>query len=161
MKRKTTFTVLGLCLLGLAATALAAQVMSVQVRSGQLREKPSYLGRLVTLLPYGDPVRLEAEEGEWRRVTSVKQNKSGWMHQSALTEQEIILRPTNRDVESAARSDELALAGKGFNKQVEEQYQEEKDLDYSLVDEMEGFSVAQDDIQAFIKSGELGKEASR
>lgn len=157
-RHKRLITFIALCTLGLAGIALAAQVMSVQVRSGQLRDKPGYLGRLVTLLPYGDPVTLDAEEGEWRKVTSTKQNKTGWMHQSALSEQKIILRPTNRDVEAAAQSDELALAGKGFNKQVEEQYMEEKGLDYTLVDEMEDLSVSQDDIQAFVKSGELGKE---
>ncbi len=142
-------------IIALAGIAIAAQLMSVQVRSGQLRGKPSYLGRLVTLLPYGDRVNLQAKEGEWRKITSVRQGKTGWMHISALTEQEIVLNPTNRDVESAAQSDELALAGKGFNKQVEENFKKQEKLDYAKVDEMEDFSVSQEDIQAFIKSGSL------
>ncbi|MDC0336392.1 SH3 domain-containing protein [Pseudodesulfovibrio sp.] len=145
------------CLLILAGIALAAQLLSVQVRSGQLREKPGYLSRVVTIVSYGDRVDLKAEEGEWRKVTSVKQGKTGWMHISALTEQEIVLKPTNKDVEAAAQTDELALAGKGFNKQVEDKYKDEKELDYSKVDAMEDYSVSQEDVQKFIKSGDLGK----
>ncbi len=147
--------------LTLTGIALAAQMMSVQVRSGQLRAKPGFLGRLVTILPYGDRVNLKAEEGEWRKVTSVKMGQTGWMHISALTQQEIILRPTERHVESAAQSDQLVLAGKGFNKQVEEKFQEQEKLDYAKVDEMEDYSVSQEEIQQFAKSGSLGKEASR
>lgn len=149
-----------LALLGilvLATIVLAAQMMSVEVRSGQMRERPGFLGRMITILPYGDRVDIQAEEGDWRKVTSKTQGKTGWMHISALTEQEIILKPTNKDVEAAAQTDELALAGKGFNKQVEEKYQEEAKLDYSKVDAMEDYSVSQDEVQDFVKSGDLGQ----
>lgn len=148
-------------ILALTGIALAAQMMSVQVRSGQLREKPSYLGRDVTTLPYGDRVTLIAEEGEWRKVTSIKKGKTGWMHISALTQLEVILRPTNRHIEAAAQSGELALAGKGFNKQVEENFKNQKKLDYTLVDEMDAYSVNQEEIRAFVKSGSLAKGGSR
>jgi len=63
--KSTAWAVAGVLLL--AGLAMAAQMMSVQVRSGQLREKPSYLGRMVTILPYGDRVNLVAEEGDWKR----------------------------------------------------------------------------------------------
>jgi hypothetical protein len=79
------------------------------------------------------------------------------MHVSALTEQEIILNPTDKDVEAAANSDELALAGKGFNKQVEEQYKKETRLDYSQVDKMEKIVVPQQYVQEFIQVGRLAK----
>jgi len=159
ISRKAIITTL--CIALLTGIALAAQTLSVQVRSGQLREKPGFLGRTITILPYGDRVDLLGKEGDWRKVSSVQQGKTGWMHNSALTEQEIILRPTNKDIEEAAQTDELALAGKGFNKQVEEEYKAEKKLDYSKVDEMEGYTIAQETVQKFITSGNLGKEGAK
>ena len=157
VKKINVFLTATACVGLIAGLALAAQVLSVQVRAGQLREGPGFLNKVITALPYGDRVGLVSEDGDWSKVTSVKQGKTGWMHTSALTEQEIILNPTNKDVEQAAESDELALAGKGFNKQVEEEYQKEKRLDYSKVDAMEKFSVDQKVIHAFIAEGELGR----
>jgi len=141
----------------IVTVAFAAQMLSVQVRSGQLRDKPGFLSKIVSELPYGDRVDLKSEKGDWRRVTSSKSGKTGWMHSSALTEQEIVLNPTDKDVETAAKSDELALAGKGFNKQVEEEYQQDKKLDYSQVNEMEALSVSPQQVQSFMKAGNLGK----
>lgn len=147
------------CIAAAASLALAAQLMSVQVRSGQLRDKPGFLSKVVTRLPYGQRVDLIGEKEDWKKVTSPK--GSGWMHTSALTEKEIILRPTNKDIEAAAQSDELALAGKGFNKQVEENYRKQSRLDYSKVDAMEKFRVSQAEVQQFIKSGKLGQGGVR
>ena len=157
MKRFQNIPALAAGLVVLAATvALAAQMMSVQVRSGQLRDKPAFLSKIVCELAYGDRVDLQSEEGDWRKVTSGA-GKTGWMHFSALTEQEIVLNPTDKDVEAAASSDELALAGKGFNKQVEDEYRKGSKLDYAKVDEMEKIVVPQNFIQDFIRVGQLGQ----
>ncbi|BDQ37101.1 hypothetical protein SYK_14610 [Pseudodesulfovibrio nedwellii] len=145
------------CLLFIASIAVAAQLMSVQVRSGQLRDNPGFLSKVVAKLPYGDRVNLKSEKGDWRHVSSVKLGKSGWIHISALSEQEIVLNPTNKDVQAAAKSDELALAGKGFNKQVEQQYRKQSKLNYAKVDEMEKLTVSQTTIAKFISTGALGK----
>ena len=157
MKRFPTATAgLALLLAATVAVALAAQIMSVQVRSGQLRAKPAFLSKVVSNLAYGDQVALSGEEGDWRKVTPAKGGAPGWMHVSALSEQVIILNPTNKDVEAAASSDELALAGKGFNKQVEAQYRTQTHLDYSKVDEMEKIVVPPNRIRDFLQKGGLG-----
>ena len=130
-------------------------MMSVQVRSGQLRDKPAFLSKVVCSLAYGDRVSLADEQGDWRKVSAAKGGKSGWMHVSALTEQMIVLNPTDKDVEAAASSDELALAGKGFNKQVEDQYRAQSRLDYAKVDEMEKIVVPPKYIQDFLRKGSL------
>jgi hypothetical protein len=82
--------------------------------------------------------------------------RTGWMHVSALTEQEIVLKPTDKDIQTAASSDELALAGKGFNKQVEDQYRKQARLDYAQVDKMEKIVVPPKYIREFIRVGRLG-----
>jgi SH3-like domain-containing protein len=157
MKRFPTATAgLALLLAATAAVALAAQMMSVQVRSGQLRDKPAFLSKVVCSLAYGDRVALSDEKGDWRKVAPAKGGAPGWMHVSALSEQVIILNPTDKDVEAAASSDELALAGKGFNKQVEDQYRSQAHLDYSKVDEMEKIVVPPNLIRDFLQKGGLG-----
>ncbi|BDQ33418.1 SH3 domain-containing protein [Pseudodesulfovibrio portus] len=157
MKRFPTATAgLTLLLAATAAVALAAQMMSVQVRSGQLRDKPAFLSKVVCSLAYGDRVALSDEKGDWRKVAPAKGGAPGWMHVSALSEQVIILNPTDKDVEAAASSDELALAGKGFNKQVEDQYRSQSRLDYSKVDEMEKIVVPPNLIRDFLQKGGLG-----
>lgn len=145
-----------LCVVVIATVALAAQLMSVQVRSGQLRDKPAFLSKVVGTVDYGDQVGIVSDKNDWRKVTTAPGGKMGWMHASALTEQKIVLNPTDKDVAAAANSDEIALAGKGFNKQVEEKYQEETKLDYSMVDTMEKLNVPPQEVQQFMVSGELG-----
>ena len=156
MKKFSTVSAAVLLLAATVVIAFAAQMMSVQVRTGQLRTKPAFLSKVVCNLAYGDRVALTEEQGDWRKVALTAGGKSGWMHTSALTEQVIVLNPTNKDVEAAASSDELALAGKGFNKQVEDQYRSQANLDYSKVDEMEKIVVPPKYIQEFLAKGELG-----
>ena len=156
MKHFTTVSAAAMLLAATVAVAVAAQLMSVQVRSGQLRTKPAFLSNVVCTLAYGDRVALTEERGDWCKVALTAGGKSGWMHTSALTEQMVVLNPTNKDVEAAASSDELALAGKGFNKQVEDQYRSQSNLDYSKVDEMEKIVVPPKFIQEFLAKGELG-----
>ena len=145
-------------MVALAATlAWAAQLMSVQVRAGQLRDKPGFLSKVVSELEYGERVDLKGEQGDWREITTLGDGRTGWMHFSALTEKEIILNPTNKDVKAAADSDELALAGKGFNKQVEDEFKQQTRLDYTEVDKMEKIVVPQKYVQEFIQVGQLGK----
>lgn len=157
MQRSTRLMFSAAAVLACAATVLAAQMMSVQVRSGQLREKPAFLSKVVCNLAYGDQVALSEEQGDWRKVAPAKGGAPGWMHVSALTEQVIVLNPTDKDVEAAASSDELALAGKGFNKQVEDQYRSQTNLDYAKVDEMEKIVVPAKLMQEFLDQGGLGK----
>ena len=67
-----------------------------------------------------------------------------------------MLHPGTADVEEAATSDELALAGKGFNKQVEEQFSSDNpDADYAWIDWMEQVVVSQDEMRRFQEEGGL------
>jgi hypothetical protein len=132
-----------------------AKAMSVQVKQCQLRSSPSFLGRIVTSLDYGDRVEVEKEENSWARVASSGKNE-GWVHISALSEKEIILDPGSREIRQAASSDEIALAGKGFNRQVEERYKEKnRNIDFAPVDRMEKIVIARDEILDFVRTGGL------
>ena len=143
------------------STALAAtnNLMSIQVKKGHLRSGPSFLGKIVAALDYGDRVAVLEKRNPWVKVQSTEKNSAGWLHDSALTTKKVILKPGAADVEQAATSDELALAGKGFNQQVEGEYKSKNPhLDYSLINALEQVVVPQAQIEQFIKEGELSPE---
>ena len=128
---------------------------SVQVRDGQVRTKPSFLGAVIATVHYGDRLAVVQSKESWEEV-ALPGSKQGWIHLSALTEKEIILNPNAQQVSQAASSDELALAGKGFNKQVEEQFRKQNSqANFAGVDKMETFRVSQEEMAQFLKAGDL------
>ncbi len=137
----------------LAVAALAAsQMMSVQVRSGQLRSKPSFLGQVQGSVAYGDRLEVLDSRGPWLQVKG--EAGQGWIHSSALSEKKIALKSGDKDAATGASGDELALAGKGFNDEVEAEYRAgNPKLDYGWVDRMEKFKVDAAAAQRFLKEG--------
>jgi len=68
------------------------------------------------------------------------------------------LKSGQGQLRSGASEDELTLAGKGFNAQVEKEYrQRNSDLDYRAIDRMEGLTVTSAEVQRFLREGNLGK----
>lgn len=59
------------------------------------------------------------------------------------------------DAATGASSDEVALAGKGFNAQVEAKMKADGKLDYTWVDRMAAFQVSEDQIALFRAQGKL------
>lgn len=147
--------VLWMGLVLLAAASASAATMSVQVKTGQIRATPSFLGTIVAPVAYGDRVDVVSEQGEWMKV-STAQGKEGWIHNSALTKKRIVLQAGGKDVAGAASSDELALAGKGFNSEVEGEFKAaNKDIDFTWVDRMEKWKVDIKEMQKFLQQGDV------
>jgi hypothetical protein len=163
VRGKAVLVALVLILLA-AATAWAAgqKLWSVQVKQGQVRATPSFLGRVVATLSYADPVTVVEEKEAWRRVARPQGPALGWMHVSALSSKRIVLRAGAEDVKQAAATGEVALAGKGFNKQVEDAYRaRNRNLDYADVDRMEQWVVTPEQMERFVKEGELAEAGGR
>jgi uncharacterized protein YgiM (DUF1202 family) len=152
-------TFLLICLTALAALAAGQKMMSVQVKKGVVRLTPSFLSRIVTELAYGDRVYVLEEKGSWTGVGVSGSAVKGWIHSSALTPKKIVLKAGSENVQVAASSKELALAGKGFNQQVESEFRaKNSDLDFTWIDRMEKFVVSQKQMKQFLKEGELSPE---
>jgi len=131
-------------------------MMSVQIKEGTLRSRPSFLGGIVGRVAYGDRVVIRGRQGSWLKVGFEGQSVEGWIHSSALTSKKIVLRAGDQDVRQAASSDELALAGKGFNQQVEDAFKTKNPkVDFSWVDKMEQIVVSQNEMQAFLQEGNV------
>lgn len=136
-------------------TASPQKMMSVTVQQTQARATPTFLGKIVADLAYGDRLEVVGEQESWVKVIVPGSEQEGWVHVSALTTKRILLKAGDTNVSQTASSSEVALAGKGFNEQVEARYREETQLDYTWVDRMEGFTISWEKIQAFLEEGDL------
>ncbi|MHB8138619.1 MAG: SH3 domain-containing protein [Smithellaceae bacterium] len=148
-----------LALLGvffLNTAAEAQKIMSVQVQEGQLRATPSHFGKIVAGASYGDRVTVLEEKGDWKKVSVVGRNVQGWMHATALTGKRITLKAGQRNVGTSVSQNEIALAGKGFSEEVENEYRKNHvNLDYSWIDRMEAIKVSSGQMERFVDDGRL------
>ena len=141
-------------LLAVAAAWAAAQLLSVQVREGQLRERPTFLGKVVAKVEYGDRMEVVSTRAGWTKVRG--DDGEGWIHTSALTEKRVVLESGDQDVATGASGEELALAGKGFNDEVEAEFRDgNPDVDYDWVDRMERMVVSAADAAEFLEDGDV------
>lgn len=130
------------------------KAMTVQVKEGQLRSTPSFLGKIIANPSYGDRVEIIQDQGNWKKVAAG--GLQGWMHATALTTKTIVLKAGAQNVRTSATGGEIALAGKGFSEEVEKQYKNlNRQLNYTWVDRMEKFQVSPDQMQAFLKQGNV------
>lgn len=159
MIRKARLPLVLLIVMGVLMAGIAASggMLSVQVRDGQVRATPSFLGKLVGTLHYGDRVTSLDKNGDWNEVSAP--GLHGWMHQSALTKSAVSFQAGGQNAPLAASGDELALAGKGFNKQVENAFKAKNpQLDYAWVDRMETMKVSPEEMARFLQQGGLSPE---
>ena len=136
-----------------AAALWAASAMSVQVNEAQMRGTPSFFGAVVADLSYGDRVEVLEQGRGWIRVRS-DAGDTGWVQESALTDKRVVLS-SGGNVQSGASTDEVALAGKGFNSDIEREYRSQSDLDFTWVDRMEGFGKSPEELASFLVEGDL------
>ncbi len=131
-----------------------AETMFIQVREERLRATPSFLSTGVDVVRYGQEISVRESQGSWRRIDL--QGQRGWVHVSALTEHEIELSADQDRAKLVASDDELALAGKGFTKQVEEKYRKRhQNVRFSGVDRLEMVVISAQEIEQFIGAGGL------
>jgi uncharacterized protein YgiM (DUF1202 family) len=145
------------CILALVS-AVQAETLRVQIQNGQVRSKPSFLGEVVANVAYGQSVEVLSVQNVWQQVRT-GEGKTGWLHTSALTAKRIGVPTGGGSVRSTASSDEIALAGKGFNSKVEAEFKAaHAEIDFAWVDKMEGMNASTAQINAFAKVGGLKPE---
>jgi hypothetical protein len=153
MKKQAFRFLVAAALLAVSEAAFGLSEMSVQVKAGQIRATPSYLGQVLATVDYGARVQVLQQRGDWMEVQTPG-NPNGWMHGSALTKKKVVLRSGGEDVGTRTSGEELALAGKGFNKEVEAEFkQQNPDVDFKWVDWMEKTRYAIEDLSAFLREG--------
>ncbi len=158
--RVLSVAVFAVCCLIFAAHA-GPKMMTVQVKKTQARVKPTFLGKVLTVLNYCDEVVVDDSKGAWSKIVLPGGSGQAWVHTNVLSKKKIVLT-TGGVTEAEASGEEVALAGKGFNSQIENDFKDDNDeLDYTQVDIIESAKVTQAAIKAFVLQGELEPEGGR
>jgi uncharacterized protein YraI len=156
VKRPIPLT-LAICLLILIVSLLVAETLTVKVQSTSLRNSPKFYAPAVQTLNAGDKVEKIADQSGWIQVKTAG-GVVGWVHSSAVEVPKFDLMASNKGLKTQASADEVALAGKGFNKQVEESYRaKHKDVSFVWVDKMLQIKIAAAQVEEFMKKGKLGE----
>lgn len=153
MKKNLFFTILLAVLI--AAGVIAAETLKVTVKTTKLRSSPKFYASAVTTLNFGDSIQKIGEQGDWIQGMTTA-GLQGWVHGSAVEEPSFSLT-ARRTSGTGTTADEVALAGKGFNEQVEQSYKKTSNLDYSWVDRMGQISISDAEMEKFFKEGKLGE----
>ena len=92
------------------------------------------------------------EKDNWTKVRLESNSSvSGWINNSSLTKKKIVLS-TNK---VSVSTNELALAGKGFNAEIEAEYKKNGKVNYAAVDRLEKNLVSFDTVFEFMEAGKL------
>lgn len=131
----------------------ASGQMSVQVRSEVVHSTPNYLGASVGTVSYATQVNVLGEQGNWYQIDK----PAGWIPKSALTQHKVAVNPDQKFSGKGQSHDEVALAGKGFEK-VESQYRgqhPELSQAFEALNRIDNLKIPEASLRQFQKSGKL------
>jgi hypothetical protein len=150
MKRPFVFVLLAV------SSLLLAQTITIKVKETRVRSSPRFYARSIHQAEAGDRLEKVGEFEGWYEV-KIPDGQVGWVHSSAVETKKLRLS-SGEWVESEASPDEVALAGKGFNEEVEAEYRRtHAELDYTWVDRMEKIGITEAEMLDFHKEGRLGE----
>lgn len=145
---------IGFLLTVLAPAADAADTVRVITKENAIRADCKFFSPVRAKVKYNDTLEIISQEGDWFRVKF--KNTQGCIHKSAIEEKTFKISGLLGSRSQSATSDEVSLAGKGFNPQVENSYKKKhSDLDFRTIDRIGEFTVSEGEIQSFIESGGL------
>lgn len=147
-------------LVGLAVVCVAmllAETLFVKVQTTYVRKEPKFYSPAVATLQAGESVTQIASEAGWFKVRTDK-GVEGWIHSSAVQTGKFTVAAMDQSLKTRATTEEVALAGKGFNKQVEEEYKNRnKGVSFVEVDRMLKIKVSPDELRRFLMEGRLAE----
>jgi hypothetical protein len=153
MNRKLILPILLAVLI--SAGVMAAETLKVTVKTTKLRTSPKFYAPAVATLQFGDAIQKLDQQGDWIQGMTTA-GLQGWVHGSAVEEPTFSLT-ARRTSGTGTSADEVALAGKGFNEQVEEEYRKTSNLDYTWVDRMAQMMISESEMEQFLREGKLGE----
>ena len=142
----------------IVASALQAQAakggtMYVAAKTVELKSSTGFFASARGTLAYGATVTVLQIKGKWAEVRSAAGSTvSGWTAVANLSAKRIVSGAT-----TGATASEVALAGKGFNQEVENTYKAGGGLNYADVDRTEAQKVSKQELQNFIVEGHLSQ----
>jgi hypothetical protein len=122
----------------------------ISSKTADLKSSTGFFAGKVGTLQMGDQVTVLQISGSKVQIRSVMNSSlSGWVASSSLSARRIVAAG------SSATATEVAMAGKGFDQEVENAYKTEGNLNYADVDRAEAITVSQDELYVFVTEGRL------
>ena len=138
-------------------TFLIAENLFVKVQSARLRKEPKFYAATLVILKAGESVVKISSQSGWYLVQTTGGIK-GWLHSSAVQSKKVDLVTMDKSLKAKASAEEVALASKGFNEQVEQEYKaRHKDISFAWVDKMLSIKVSPEQLRKFLKDGKLAE----
>ena len=136
----------------LQAQAVRGGTMYVASKTVDLKSSTGFFASSRGKLQYGAAVTVLQINGKWAEVRSTAGSSiSGWTAVANLSAKRIV--PTGGS--SGATASEVALAGKGFNQEIENVYKAGGSLNYADVDRTEAQQISKQELYNFIVEGRL------
>jgi hypothetical protein len=150
MKRIVIFSII----LVFIAVSVLADTVTVITKDNSIREYAKFFAPVKANVRYNDRLEVLSTEGDWYKVrygASV-----GYIRKSAVEKRVAGLSGSSPGKRSSVSESEAALAGKGFNPQVEASYkQQHPEMKFYLVDSIERYIVPDREVAQFITNGGL------
>ncbi|MCL2043566.1 MAG: hypothetical protein FWG89_05445 [Treponema sp.] len=135
----------------LPAQARAGGTMWVAVKTLDLKSSTGFFASTRARLDYGAQVTVLQINGAWAEIRSAANAaNSGWVKTASLSARRVVPGDS-----ASATASEVALAGKGFNQEIENSYRASGNLNYDAVDRLEEMQVSPDVLRIFLEEGRL------
>jgi len=155
MGKTSRFKLLFIGLVIVFVAVLLAQTLTVKVQTTYVRKEPKFYASPVATISAGESVTQLSSQAGWFRVRT-SQGVEGWIHSQAVATGKLAVAAMDKSLRTSATADEVALAGKGFNRQVEEEYRSRnKGISFGEVDRMLRIRVSPDELRRFLEDGRL------
>ncbi len=142
--------------MALSSVSFGAETATVITKENAIRESCRFFAPVRVTVHYGDSLEVVLQEGDWFQVEF--RGVQGCIHKSAISKKSFSLsklNPTGSQKQSTS-GQEVALAGKGFNPQVEAEYRNKNpQLNFGEVNRIEGYKVPESNLRDFIRNGRL------
>lgn len=145
-----------LLFIAVPAVSLGAETVTVITKENAIRESCRFFAPVKATVHYGDALEVVSQEGDWFQVNF--RGVPGCIHKSAVSKESFSLSKLHLtgSQKQSASGQEVALAGKGFNPQVESAYRNQNpQLKFGEVNAIEGYKVSEIRLREFIRSGKL------
>jgi hypothetical protein len=133
--------------------------VTVLVQETQVRRQPKFYAAPAGKASLGDKFESQGVKDGWHKVEG---KLSGYIHESALTAKKVRLGAASSVGAGEASAEEITLAGKGFNAQVEKSYsQKHAGANFAGVNAMERRSAREPELMDFARTGALIPEGAK
>jgi len=137
---------------GFAQQVSKGATVWVAIKTVDLKASTGFFAKKQGTLQYGAQVTVLNVKGNMAEVRSTANTSvSGWTAVNNLSARRIVATASN------VTASEVAMAGKGFNQEVENAYKTKGALNYAGVDQTEAITVPVDELLVFVTEGRLNK----